>query len=243
MMTSLLKMAGSVGAAVLSFFVIFVAATFLYGLLNLLGRSRRLRPILIGVTFLVVGIGAYAASFVTDNISEACFGQLPPAKIARPCVSWSLISLCSLAICARRPVPFLVRAAPFWLFGLIALVASVARPRNLITAIPLILVGVAYGLFYRRLGSAKTSNSNGGEEDPFAIEGRLAVRGDAVDDRQAANLTAAEAALTGRPMSEVAAAAAVSFHISEARAEPLTAGDGITKIQGNHGSIKAETSR
>ena len=109
--TTLLKMAESVGAALLPFFIIYVAVTFSYALLNYLGRSWR--PIFIGVTFIVVGIGAYAASFVTDMIAKALAGLAPPANIVRPCITWSLIAVCSLAICARRPVPFLIRAAPF----------------------------------------------------------------------------------------------------------------------------------
>jgi hypothetical protein len=145
MMTSLWKIAASVGAALLHFLIIIWVASALYSLLNYLGRSWRL--IFIGVTFVVVGIGAYAASFVTDMIVQVFLGQLPSANIVWPCITWSLLALCSLVICAQRPVPFLVRTPSFWIFGGMALVASLAHPWNLITAIALILGGTAYGMF------------------------------------------------------------------------------------------------
>ena len=207
MMTSLLKMAASAGRALIPFFLIYVAATFSYALLNFLGLSRRLRPIFILVTFVVVGMGAYAASFVTDMISEALFGQLPLAHVVWPCITWSLIAVCSLAICARRAVPFLVRAVPFWLFGGMALVASRAHSWNLMAAIPLILGGVVYGLFAGERGSAKAGDSMGGDEYASETHGRWPSGGDSMEDSQAANLAAARAALTGRPFSEIAAAA------------------------------------
>jgi hypothetical protein len=151
----------------LSIAAIGVAAFVLNALLDFLGRSRRL--IFIVVTFLVVGIGAYAASFVTDMIAEASSGQLTPANIVWPCITWSLIAWCSLAICARRPIPFLARTVPFWVFGGLAIFASLVHPWNLITAILLILGGVMYGLFAGPRGSAKTRDlstdgTNGGLE-------------------------------------------------------------------------------
>ncbi len=206
-MTSLLKMVASVGRALVPFFLIYVAATFSYALLSFLGLSRRLRPIFILVTFVVVGVGAYAASFVTDMMVEAFLGQLPLANVVWPCITWSLIAVCSLAICARRAVPFLVRAVPFWLFGGMALVASRAHSWNLMTAISLILGGVVYGLFAGERGSAKAGDSMGGDEYASETHGRWPSGGDSIEDCQAANLAAARAALTGRPFSEIAAAA------------------------------------
>jgi hypothetical protein len=173
----------------LSIVAIGVAAFILNALLDLLGRSWR--SIFIVVTFVVVGIGAYAVSFVTDMILQAFLGQLPSASIVWPCITWLLIALCSLAICARRPVPFLALVAPFWLFGGMALVASFAHSWNLITAISLILGGVAYGHSPGKYGSATRRDSVG--------------RG-SVLNRQAANLAAAEAALTGKSMDEIAKA-------------------------------------
>src|ERR1017187_1563594 len=182
-----------------------VAAFLLNALLDFLERSWR--SIFIAVTFVVVGIGAYAASFAIDMIVQAFLGQLPPANIVWPCITWSLIALCSLVICARRPVPFLVRTAPFWIFGGMALAASLAHSWNLITAIPLILGGVVYGLFAGQRGSAKIGDSKGGDEDASETQGRRPGRGDPIVDRQAADLAVAAAALSGRPMSEVAATA------------------------------------
>jgi hypothetical protein len=170
MMTSLLKMAASAGRALVPFFLIYIVATFAYSLLGFLGLSRRLRPIFILVTFVVVGMGAYAASFVTDMIAQAYFGQLRSANILWPCITWSLIALCSLAICSRRPVPFLARATPFWLFGGMALVASLAHPWNLMTAISLILGGVLYGLFAGQRGRTNlSSKSRESAESCFSI--------------------------------------------------------------------------
>ena len=174
-MTSLLKMAASAGAALLPFFIIYVAATFSYALLNFLGLSGRSRPIFIGATFAVVGIGAYAISFVTDMIAQAYFRQLPFTNIVWPCITWSLIALCSLAICARRPVPYLARAVPFWLFGGMAFVASLTHPWNLITAIVLILGGVAYGLFAGQRGSTNWSSKSRESAEPCFSIGQYSI--------------------------------------------------------------------
>lgn len=175
MMTPLLKMAASAGAALLPFFIIYVAATFSYTLLNFLGLSGRSRPIFIGATFAVVGIGAYAASFVTDMIAEAFAGLAPRSNIVWPCITWSLIAACSLGICARRPVPFLIRAAPFWIFGGMALVASLAHPWNLVTAIALILGGVAYGLFAGQRGSTNWSSKSRESAEPCFSIGQYSI--------------------------------------------------------------------
>jgi hypothetical protein len=175
MMTSLLKMAASAGTALLPFFIIYVAATFSYALLNFLGLSGRSRPIFIGATFAVVGIGAYAISFVSDMIAQAFFGQLPFTNIVWPCITWSLIALCSLAICARRPVPYLARAVPFWLFGGMAFVASLAHPWNLITAIVLILGGVAYGLFAGQRGRTNWSSKSRESAEPCFSIGQYSI--------------------------------------------------------------------
>jgi len=112
-------------------------------LLNVLGRFSRL--ILIGGTFAVVGVGAYAAAFVLDMITLAWAGQLPPANIVWPCVTWSLIASSSLMVGAGRPVPFAARATPFWLVGGLEMLSSLAHPRNLVAATALILGGIAYG--------------------------------------------------------------------------------------------------
>jgi hypothetical protein len=112
-------------------------------LLNVLGRfSRRL---VIGVTFAIAGAGAYAASFVFYMITLAWAGELPPANIVWPCVTWSMIALSSLTVGGGRPVPFAALATPFWLIGGLAMFGSLAHPRNLVTAIALILGGIAYG--------------------------------------------------------------------------------------------------
>ena len=113
-------------------------------LLNVLGRLSR--PILIGGTLAVVGAGAYATSFVFDMITLAWAGQLPSANIVWPCITWSLIASSSLMAGAGRPVPFAVLATPFWLLGGLAMLSSLAHPRNLVMAIALILGGFAYGL-------------------------------------------------------------------------------------------------
>ncbi len=136
-----------IGAAVGWFFlVVLPIAAGAFGvnaLLNLLGRSGG--PALAVGTFAVVGAGAYAALFVFDMITLAWAGQVPPANIVWPCVTWSLIALSSLMVSAGRPVPFAVRATPFWLFGGLAVLSSLEHPRNLGTAIALILGGFAYG--------------------------------------------------------------------------------------------------
>lgn len=175
MMTSLLKMAASAGHALVPFFLIYFAATLSYALLNFLGLSRRLRPIFIGVAFAVVGIGAYAASFVTDMIAQAFLGQLPSANIVWPCVTWSLIAVCSLVICATHSVPFLARTLPFWIFDGMALVASLAHPWNLITAITLILGGVVYGLFAGERGRTNSSSKSRESAGPCFSIGQYSI--------------------------------------------------------------------
>ena len=83
--------------------------------------------------------------------------------------------MCSLAICATRPVPFLARAAPFWLFGGTALVASLAHPWNLITAIVLILGGVAYGLFAGQRGRTNWSSKSRESAEPCFSIGQYSI--------------------------------------------------------------------
>ncbi len=121
-------------------------------LLNILGRlSRR---ILIGVTFAVVGAGAYAAAFVFDMMTLAWAGELPPANIVWPCLTWSLIAFSSLMVGAGRPVPFAALATPFWLIGGLAMFSALAHPRNFVAAIALILGGIAYGSVAAQRGGA-----------------------------------------------------------------------------------------
>lgn len=130
-------------------------------LLNALGRfSRR---ILIGVTFAVVGAGAYAASFVFDMITLAWAGELPPANVVWPCITWSLIAFSSLMVSAGRPVPFAVLATPFWLIGGLAMFSSLVHSRNLVAAIALIIGGIAYGSVaaQRDGGAAGTTEERG----------------------------------------------------------------------------------
>jgi hypothetical protein len=175
MMTPLLKMAASAGRALVPFFLIYVTAALSYALLKFLGLSRRLRPIFIGVAFVVVGIGAYAASFVTDMIAQAVLGQLPSANIVWPCITWSLIALCSLVICAQRPVPFLARTLPFWILGGMALVASLAHSWNLITAIALILGGFIYGFFAGQRGRTNSSSKSRESAEPCFSIGQYSI--------------------------------------------------------------------
>jgi len=112
-------------------------------LLNVAGRSSR--RILIGLTFIIIGAGAYAASFALDMLTQAWAGELPPANIVWPCFTWSLIAFFSLVICAGRSVPFPILATPFWIVGGLAMVSSIAHPRNLVMAVVLIIGGVVYG--------------------------------------------------------------------------------------------------
>ncbi|MGO9210428.1 MAG: hypothetical protein ACLP2H_09965 [Terriglobales bacterium] len=131
----------------------FVANT----LLNVLGRFNR--RILIGVTFAVAGAGAYAAAFVFDMITLAWAGELPPANIVWPCLTWSLIAFSLLMVGAGRPVPFAALAAPFWLIGGLAMFSSLAHPRNLVAAITLILGGIAYGSVAAQRGGGATGTA------------------------------------------------------------------------------------
>jgi hypothetical protein len=127
-------------------------------LLTVIGRfSRRL---LIGVTFVGVGAGAYAASFASDMVTMAWTGELPPASVVWPCLTWSLIAFCSLMVCAGRPVPFAALATPFWLLGGLAMFSSLIHPRNLVTAIALIVGGIAYG----SVAAQRSAGSGAAEE-------------------------------------------------------------------------------
>jgi hypothetical protein len=160
-----LKIAATLGPAYILICVTACAAFALNALLNFLARSRR--PILIAFTFVVVGVGAYAASFVADMVGEALSGQLSSANILWPCITWSFISICSLAVCARRPIPFLARTGPFLIFGGMAMLASLVHSWNLVTAIVLILGGVMYGFFAGQRNNANprdslVDGSNGG---------------------------------------------------------------------------------
>lgn len=157
MMTALLKIAATVGPACILIFLTGIAAFVANAMLNSLGRSWR--PIFISGTVVVEGVGAYAASFVIDMIVQAFYGQLPTASIVWPCISWSLIALCSLAVCARRPVPFLARIGPFLIIGGMAIFASLVHSWNLVTAVLLILGGFIYGFFAGRRNNANTRDS------------------------------------------------------------------------------------
>lgn len=110
--------------------------------LNGLQRSHRL--ILLAGTFVVVAVGAYAASFVLDMVMLAWAGELPPGNIVWPCMTWSVISTCALAVGAGRPTPKSIRIVPFVIFGGIAMAAAIAHPRHIVTALVLILVGFIY---------------------------------------------------------------------------------------------------
>ena len=126
-------------------------------LLDFLERSRR--PLFIAVIFLVVGVGVYAASFVIDMIVEAHFGQLRGASIAWPCFTWSVIAWFALASCARRQSPLWARAATFWILSGVVAIASFVHLWNLITAILLLLGGIAYGFLIGPRSILKTRDS------------------------------------------------------------------------------------
>ena len=134
-------------------------------LLDFLERSRR--SLFVAVTFLVVGIGVYAASFAIDMIVQAHFGQLRGASIVWPCCTWFLIAWFALASCARRQSPLWARTAPFWILGGVVAIASFVHLWNLITAILLLLGGIAYGFLVgpqsilRAARSTATSTTGG----------------------------------------------------------------------------------
>ena len=111
--------------------------------LNTLRRSSHKR-ILVAATFVVVAIGAYAASFVFDMVMLAWAGEIPPGNIVWPSMTWSLTCVCALAVGAGRPTPLSVRLVPFVIFGGFAMAAAIAHPRHIVTALLLILVGVIY---------------------------------------------------------------------------------------------------
>jgi len=144
------------GFLLVSFVPILVAAFLANLLLNLIARFNR--PLLICVTLTAVGIGAYAASFVSDMAISVWAGELTASAIVWPCFTWSLIASSLLVISAGRSVPFMAFATPFWLLGGIALFSSFIHPRNIITAILLVVGGVAYGSFAAQRGASQTTS-------------------------------------------------------------------------------------
>ena len=146
--------------ALLPMLIIYPSAAVLNALINWLALSRKYKRIFIGATFVVVGVGAYATSFVVDMVVGVFAGLATTTGVIWPCLTWSQIALISLAICVGRPVPFLIRAAPYWLFGVMALIASLASGWNLITATLLILGGFTYGIFGGQSSIARKSRSS-----------------------------------------------------------------------------------
>jgi hypothetical protein len=130
-------------------------------LLNVAGRSHR--RILICLTYVIVGAGAYAASFVLDMLTQAWAGNLPPANILWPCINWSLIAIASLIVCAGRSVPFAILATPFWIVGALAMVSSIAHPRNLVMAVVLMIGGIVYCAVAAQHGGASGTAETAGQ--------------------------------------------------------------------------------
>ncbi len=116
----------------------FVANT----LLNFLSRSNRW--IFVGATLAIVGIGAYAASFVLDLMMMVWTDRLAASSTIWPCLIWSSISASSLVVATGRRVPFAALAFPFFLFGGIAMLSSLIHTRNIVISVVMILAGVAY---------------------------------------------------------------------------------------------------
>ena len=112
-------------------------------LLTALWQSSH-KQIVIAGTFVVVAIGAYAASFVVDMVMLAWAGEIPWVNIVWPCWTWSLIATCALAVGAGRPTPKLTRILPFVIFGVFAMSAAIVHPRHIVTALLLILGGIIY---------------------------------------------------------------------------------------------------
>jgi hypothetical protein len=125
--------------------------------LNTLQRSGKL--ILIAGTLVVVALGAYAASFVLDMVILSWAGEIPRGNIIWPCMTWSLISTCALVVGARRSTPFAVRIVPFAIFGGLAMIAAIAQPRNVVSALVLILGGVLYGWAAGRAGDSSQTRA------------------------------------------------------------------------------------
>jgi hypothetical protein len=118
------------------------AALAVNAVLNGLVHSGR-APLTVG-TFIVVGGGAYATSFVFEMVALAVAGKLPAANILWPCITWSLIAVSCLVVGAGRPVPFPARAAPFWLIGGLAMFSSLTNARPIVPGIALLLGGFLY---------------------------------------------------------------------------------------------------
>ncbi len=96
-------------------------------------------------TFVVVAIGAYAASFVLDMVMLAWAGDLPLCKIVWPSITWSVISIGALFVGTGRAfTPAAIRILPFAIFGGLGMATAIVHPKNIAPALILILGGVMY---------------------------------------------------------------------------------------------------
>lgn len=130
----------------MGWFILVVGASALAAnaILNALARAGG--SILAFGVFVVSAAGAVAAGFLFDMITLAWVGELPLGNIVWPSVAWSLIAISALVVGSDRRVHFMVRATPWLLIGGITMLGSIAHPRNLLSAILIVLIGMAYGL-------------------------------------------------------------------------------------------------
>jgi hypothetical protein len=108
------------------------------------------KRILITIAFVLIGVGAYSWSFAVDLLIQVIFGDLTFDNFLWPLITWSSLGWCCLAICLKRPVSAWARVLPFWLFGLEAVIGAFVHPRNLITAVVMVIGSLGYVRLSRR---------------------------------------------------------------------------------------------